>query len=295
MAEENAEELLAQKHKEERKQLQAKIQVLKKSICKGDKKKKREITEEISHMESDLNQRHEAEITNLSLSKLAVTELPTETIILPEDNDVDDNVNVPVRSQKISKAQRRRDKKASAERERNERIIEQEALNVFGKRSIETQTIKQILSENDLMIYEIPSDGHCLYNAVAHQLKTIGEIPLGLHDLRQKTAGYLRENIDDFLPFLSNNDSNELFSFEQYEKYCDNVASTSAWGGDVELQVLSRILQCPIEIIQAVGKPYIIGSEFSAHKKIILTYHRHLYELGAHYNSVTKFMKEEDS
>lgn len=28
---------------------------------------------------------------------------------------------------------------------------------------------------------------------------------------------------------------------------------------------------------------------------MILTYHRHMYELGAHYNSVTKYVKEEES
>lgn len=62
--------------------------------------------------------------------------------------------------QRVSKAQKRRDKKANAERERNQRIIEQEALNVFGKRNVELQTIKKILYERGLIIYEIPSDGH---------------------------------------------------------------------------------------------------------------------------------------
>lgn len=61
---------------------------------------------------------------------------------------------------RISKAQKRREKKAIAEKERNQRIIEQETLNIFGKRSIETEAIKEILSKQNLMIYEIPSDGH---------------------------------------------------------------------------------------------------------------------------------------
>ncbi|XP_034950378.1 deubiquitinase OTUD6B [Chelonus insularis] len=291
---ENTEEFLLQKHKKERKELQGRIQVLKKSICKGDKKKKKEISEEISRLESELDQQQEEELTNFKLSQLTVTGLPTETVILPENDDNDESSKT-ISAQRVSKAQKRRDKKANAEKERNRQIIEQEALNVFGKRNVETQTIKKILEGRDLMIYEIPSDGHCLYNAIAHQLKTNGEIPLSLQDLREKTAMYLRENMNDFLPFLSNSDSEEIFSPEQYEKYCDDVASTSAWGGAVELEVLSRVLRCPIEVIQATGTPYIIGPEYTDHKKVILTYHRHMYELGAHYNSVTKFVKEEDS
>lgn len=78
-----------------------------------------------------------------------------------------------------------------------------------------------------------------LYNAIAHQLKTIGEIPLGLSDLRCKTAKYLRENMDDFLPFMSNPDSDDVFTSEQYEKYCDNVELTSAWGGAIEVTTVN--------------------------------------------------------
>lgn len=300
MADETSEEQLSLRHKKERKELLAKIQSLKKSICKGDKKRKKEITEEIVKMESDLDKRHDEEMTNFKLTKLSVTGLPdNEIVIKPNDNNSDDDNDndKPGESsgQRISKAQKRRDKKAQAEKIRNQNIIEQEKLNIFGKRNIEIQTIKKILGERDLMLYEIPSDGHCLYNAIAHQLKSIGDSPLGLQDLRNKTAGYLRENIDDFLPFMTNSDSDDIFSTEQYEKYCDNVELTSAWGGAIELQVLSRVLKCPIEVIQATGAPYIVGSEFETLRKVIVTYHRHIYELGAHYNSVTKFVKECDS
>lgn len=74
-----------------------------------------------------------------------------------------------------------------------------------------------------------------LYNAVAHQLKVNGETPLSLHDLRTKTAVHLRENMNDFLPFLSNPESDDLLSLEEYERYCSDVAETSTWGGAVEV------------------------------------------------------------
>ncbi|KAJ8679937.1 hypothetical protein QAD02_015724 [Eretmocerus hayati] len=299
MAEENGETFSEEQeliviHKKERKELQAKIQTLKKSISKGDKKKKREITEEIVRLEADLDKKQDEELAHLKLTQLSidrVTRVDTDDSELDNkqtDNEISYNeVNRP--ANRISKAQKRRDKKENAERERNQRIIEQEALNIHGKRNVETQAILNILIQRNLRMHEIPSDGHCLYNAVAHQLKLIGDTPvLGFSDLRKKTAIYLRENSDNFLPFIDNPESDDLLSPEQYQKYCDKVSETNAWGGAIELQVLSCVLKCPIEVIQASGAPYIVGAEYESSRKLVLTYHRHMYQLGAHYNSVTK-------
>lgn len=41
---------------------------------------------------------------------------------------------------------------------------------VTSKANVETQTLKKILLEKKLKIFHIPSDGDCLYNALAHQL-----------------------------------------------------------------------------------------------------------------------------
>ena len=60
----------------------------------------------------------------------------------------------------MSKAQRRRDKKASRERQREDMIKAQEAENIHGPRNVEIQKIKHILKERSLMIQEIPSDGN---------------------------------------------------------------------------------------------------------------------------------------
>ncbi|XP_046604770.1 deubiquitinase OTUD6B [Neodiprion virginianus] len=279
-------EALSLKHKKERKELQAQIQNLKKSICKGDKKRKKEITEEIAQLEIDLDKKQEQEIINSKLKEAPV-----------ENEHVSADDNQPEQTQqRISKAQKRRDKKSNAEKERYQRIIEQEAENVNGKRNVETQAIIKILQERHLRIHEIPSDGHCLYNAVSHQLREIGDIPLGFKTLRVKTSEYLKANMNDFVPFLHNAESEETLSPEQYTKYCDDVAGTTAWGGAVELQVLSQVLKCPIEVIQATGAPYVIGEEYKDEgKKVTLTYHRHMYGLGAHYNSVTKFAINEES
>ncbi|XP_046837221.1 deubiquitinase OTUD6B [Vespa crabro] len=286
---------LLQKHKRERRELQAQIQVLKKSICKGDKKKKKEVTDEIARKEENLERKQDEELARWKISQVALNDTDAENLEETCDiNDIESKESERIR-QRTSKAQRRRYKKENAERERNQRIIEQEAFDIYGKRNVEMQSIQKILYERDLTLYEIPSDGHCLYNAVAHQLKILGDIPFSLCDLRMKTAIYLKQNRNDFLPFISNPDSDQLLSPEQYEKYCNDIVETCAWGGAIELQVLSRILERQIEVIQATGTPYIVGDEFSKKKRIILTYHRYMYELGAHYNSVTKFVKEDES
>ena len=136
----------------------AQIQILKKSICKGDKKKKKEITEEIGRLEERLEKRQTEELNTWRLAHVTLNDKETE----PEEASKEiskDNCSEQL-THRVSKAQKRREKKAIAEKERNQRIIEQEALNVFGKRNVEIETIKKILSERELMIYEIPSDGH---------------------------------------------------------------------------------------------------------------------------------------
>ena len=60
---------------------------------------------------------------------------------------------------KVTKAQRRREKKANALKERELRITEQEEQNIYGTRNQEIETIKALLKEKGLMVNEIPSDG----------------------------------------------------------------------------------------------------------------------------------------
>lgn len=136
----------------------AQIQTLKKSICKSDKKKKKEITEAIGRLEESLEKRQAEELSVWRLGHVTLNDKQTEPTEASEEVSRD---NCPEQSaHRVSKAQKRREKKANAEKERNQKIIEQEALNVFGKRNVEIEAITKILSERDLMIYEIPSDGH---------------------------------------------------------------------------------------------------------------------------------------
>lgn len=74
---------------------------------------------------------------------------------------------------------------------------------------------------------------------MAHQLKLIGDTPVDHNDLRKKTANHLKKNMENFLPFIENpNSTDELLTSQQYEKYCDDVAETTAWGGAVEVNLI---------------------------------------------------------
>lgn len=152
----------------------AKIQVLKKSTCKGDKKKKKEITEEVLKMESDLDKKQNQDLAEFKLQKMNLDskKVQDENDTQTKDENVIDDSNSLEESKtpRVSKAQRRREKKEIAEKERNQRITEQEALNEFGERNIEIQSIKSTLLKQNLMIHEIPSDGHWL---VINKLKKI--------------------------------------------------------------------------------------------------------------------------
>ncbi|XP_067007557.2 deubiquitinase OTUD6B isoform X2 [Anabrus simplex] len=280
----NEEELLS-KHRKERKDMQGKIQALKKSAAKGDKKKKKEVAEEIAILELELDKRHAEELSQLKKQDLEVGEI-CESLQSLETNDAGD---VPGQiNQRVSKAQRRRDKKATKEREREEYIKVQAKENIHGARNVETQKIKSILKAQNLMIQEIPSDGNCLYSAVDYQLKYVDRSEMGIDRLRSLTSQYLLGHMSDYLPFLSHPESEELMTIEQYEEYCQKVANTAAWGGEVELRALSHAIKCPIEVIQAVGPSIIIGEEYPG-KRITITYHRHMYGLGEHYNSVKPY------
>merc|ERR1712083_1008261 len=104
----SAEEQLLRRHRKEKKDLQAKIQNLKKTLSKGDKKKKKEAQEEISQLESDLSKRHARELDSLKEDSIVTdTTKLAERLILDERKTDVGNVSGNS-SKQTSKAQKRR-------------------------------------------------------------------------------------------------------------------------------------------------------------------------------------------
>ena len=100
------------RHLREKNELQEKVAELKKSIQKADKKKKKEVNAEILRLEGDLNEKHSAEIMEQMLENVSL-----------EDENVEESTKEEVKvelkqsndGQRVSKAQKRRDKKAEKE------------------------------------------------------------------------------------------------------------------------------------------------------------------------------------
>ena len=98
--------------------------------------------------------------------------------------------------------------------------------------------------------------------------------------LRQAAAQYVLKHENTFAPFLALEDNPEPFV-----EYCKRMETSSDWGGQIELQALSEILKCKIEIFSATSPKLVIGNE-SFQPTIRLSYHQRYYALGNHYNSL---------
>lgn len=287
---ETPEEILAKQHRKEKKDLQAKIQSMKNAVPKNDKKRRKQLTEDIAGLEAELNQKHKDELKQLNCNvaggeKVAVEEVANgiEALAVHGEEERESQQT------RVSKAQKRREKKAAQEKERESRIAEAEVENLSGLRHQEGLKLAQKLAQRELQIREISSDGHCLYRAVEDQLAR-GEAPelaLSLKELRARTAQHMRSNSGDFLPFLTNTSTGDTYTAEEFEKYCHDVEHTAAWGGQLELRALTQVLQLPIEVIQADSPTIVIGEEYDR-AAVTLVYMRHAYGLGEHYNSVER-------
>jgi OTU domain-containing protein 6 len=110
--------------------------------------------------------------------------------------------------------------------------------------------------------------------------------------LRIIAADFIRKNAGDFAPYLGFDEHDAEFG-----AYCEKVASPSLgeWGGQIELKALSAALQRPILVVSA-DAPVVCMSDNRDDGAVVgstadpaplrVTYHKHYYTLGEHYNSV---------
>ncbi|KAL3809685.1 hypothetical protein ACHAXA_004236 [Cyclostephanos tholiformis] len=225
---------------------------------------------------------------------------------------------------KRQKALQKKLKKKNAQRElevnREKRIIEENSMAGPSRRQLEMEALQTLyLNPLGLEVNEVEADGHCLYRAVGVQCRRLGL------DVLDSVAGcshvkireicadvLLGPNRAEYEPFAefgeghdSSNDGGDYPA--TFEDYVNNVRSTSTWGGQLELRALSEGLKCPIVVFSAEGPPLTMGAEYASaatqessgddlrwdvNKSLLLSFHRHYYALGEHYNSVIpKLMK----
>ncbi|GAB4829683.1 OVARIAN TUMOR DOMAIN-containing deubiquitinating enzyme 5, variant 2 [Ancistrocladus abbreviatus] len=296
---ETRDEMLS-RHRKETTQLQNKEIELKKAAAKGSKAeqkaKKKHVEEEISKLSAKLKEKHAGELGSLGYSSSNEKEKGSLDSLVKAIAGV--SVTSQVDRPKPSKSAKRREKRAQEEAAREQRIQEEQS-NIISDRKIENETLEEKLKPLGLTINEVKPDGHCLYRAVEDQLAVLsgGTSPYTFQKLREMVAVYMREHSSDLLPFfLSENmvegESDSLLA-ERFENYCREVESTAAWGGQLELGALTHCLRKHILIYSGSFPDVEMGKEYksndgsgSSNHSIMLSYHRHAFGLGEHYNSV---------
>ncbi|KAF5202923.1 Deubiquitinase otud6b [Thalictrum thalictroides] len=295
---ETREEVLS-RHRKEITQLQHKEVALKKAAAKGSKAeqkvKKKQVEDEISKLSSKLSEKHAEELASLGYCNSNGNEKKDLDVLVKAIVGV--SVNSQGDSSKSSKSVKRRDKRAQQEAAREQRIQEEQS-NMVSDGMIENEKLERKLEPLGLVVREIKPDGHCLYRAIEDQLAVFsgGSSPYSFLQLRKMVASYMREHQSDFLPFfLSENNisvDSDNASAEIFEDYCREVESTAAWGGQLELGALTHCLKKHIVVLSGsfpdveMGKEYKVDDRNSTNASIMLSYHKHAFGLGEHYNSV---------
>ncbi|KAJ3515800.1 hypothetical protein NLJ89_g1526 [Agrocybe chaxingu] len=167
----------------------------------------------------------------------------------------------------------------------------------------EDDAINNVCRNLNLEVFEINPDGHCLYSAIADQLVLLGQVSpeqANYAAIRSVAANYIHSHPDDFLPFLPSTGGEDsegaldagLMDPFQFDSYCKTVRDTATWGGEPEIVALSRAFNTPIHVVQG-GNPSIVrhypreGDAGDPNGPAVwISYHRKLYGLGEHYNSL---------
>ncbi|KAJ3998204.1 hypothetical protein F5050DRAFT_1887204 [Lentinula boryana] len=169
----------------------------------------------------------------------------------------------------------------------------------------EESDIKRICDELNVQVHEINPDGHCLYSAIADQLALLSIIPpvqANYATTRLAACNYIYSHPDDFIPFLPSTSGEDgpgalnagIISPKEFEYYCQAIRDTSEWGGEPEILALSRAFNVPIHVIQSGQPPVVIHNptgtpndgDIRDKKAVRISYHRRMYGLGEHYNSL---------
>ncbi|OMJ95161.1 hypothetical protein SteCoe_1535 [Stentor coeruleus] len=129
--------------------------------------------------------------------------------------------------------------------------------------------LKQQLNKFGLDIKEISGDGNCLFRAISDQI-TGNENSHS--EYRVLAIEFMRENSEDFSPFVEDD--------EPFDDYIKRMSKLGTWGGNMELQALSLVLNVNIKI-HRLGEPIWEITNFDRERSIHLSYHD-----GDHYNSV---------
>lgn len=100
--------------------------------------------------------------------------------------------------------------------------------------------------------------------------------------VRLIAANELRRLPEEYAPFVGVDPADDAFI-----NYCDIVESAekAEWGGQLELRAISTAMRRPIWVYSADAPLLKIGEEHND-APLRVSFHRHFYSLGEHYNAV---------
>jgi OTU domain-containing protein 6 len=297
---------LQSKHRKEQKDLQGRITQKKKN---ASKKTRKGVIDECERLQKELEDRQQAEAETLSsrlendhVSSLPIEEESKQEVVespqlngatngKPADLNLSNELSLTTQqpSKKPSRQKARLARRA-AEQEAQAAQAAEEAAKLPDLRTQEITNMRHHFDKLGFTELSIRPDGHCMFSAVAllisdassHQLKSKTD---GLNAsypykaVRAKAARFISEHPADFEPFLE----------EPIDQYTNKIQNTAEWGGQLELQAIARSYGIDINVLQADGRIEKIesGSD-SETEPIWLTYYRHSFGLGEHYNALKK-------
>lgn len=283
------EELLA-KHRKEQKDLQARITQKKKSATK---KTRRGINEECDRMQSELSDRHQAEIAELNGEPAQPVDGLEDLNLNGSEEDkklkdqTDDSQRPPSMNNSLdtssatseSSAPSPRPKKPNRQKARLARraaeqaaqsaIAAEEASKQTDHRGNEKDVMDGVFKRLGLKQIEINPDGHCLYSSIAYQLEMLG---LGLKPDPERIVlkSPTQSRIDTVASpqhdgyravravtadFINEHQDDFVpFMEEPVEQYTRKIKLTAEWGGQLELLAIARAYGVEINVIQGDGR-----------------------------------------
>lgn len=196
-------------------------------------------------------------------------------LIDEEEAQMEKVEEVPVEKKaapRVSRAARRREEKRRKEEEEEE-ALRIASLHAVNHGQIEWDAIEKKANAIGHTIVEVAADGNCMYQSLSMQRPQYTQA-----DLRGQVAAFLLANASTYGPFLE-------LDGGTVEAYCERLANTAEWGGEVELQILSQLLSVHITVLQAYGDAIEIG-EGKDLPRVYLSFHKRLLASGNHYNAV---------
>jgi OTU domain-containing protein 6 len=305
-------EAVQARHRKEQRDLVSRTTQKKKQ---ASKKTRKGVNDECERLERELKERQESELAALNgeptadqaeavddeddappgegniengVTKLQINDTMTQNQASSTIGE-DDDTSTAGKKKRPNRAKARLARRA-AEQDAAIREAELEAANAPNPREMERERMETQFEKHKLSLHEIRADGHCLYAAVADQLKTRElrlkpkiEVTVDGQDykkVRYAAADWIEQHGDDFAGFME----------DPLPEHVRKIRETGEWGGHLELLALARTYGVRICVLHSDGQVDKIEPEGAEEgmEEIWLGYYRHSHGLGEHYNSLRK-------